>query len=536
MNLGRLLRTLRYLKFSQIAHRIFSRPKSFRISYPEHQSRRNMTSPWVAPVRKSATMIGRGKFHILNQNIELDQPQKWNDNKRDKLLLYHLHYMDDLNAADAEQRSDWHADLINQWIDQNPAGTGNGWEPYPLSLRIVNWIKWQLVNSAPSERVLQSLHIQAKVLDRSIEYHLLANHILANAKALCFAGYFFDGKDASRWRRRGQRILREQLHEQILPDGGHFELSPMYHSLILEDVLDLINLFQTYNDDLVRTLIPIANRMLEWLSLMTHPDGRLSYFNDATLGVAPSLKELQAYANRLGISTAPPAPCSSFVLRESGFARYETNNSTVLIDVGEIGPDYQPGHGHCDCLSFELSLGTKRIFVNRGVSTYNNCHQRRQERSTSAHNTVSIVEQEQSEVWSAFRVGRRARPRNLMIGDSFIEAAHDGYLNLGLIHRRRFDFQDHIIKITDFLEEPNAGGRTGTAHFHFHPDVDPTLEGSIVSFSGGKLEFTDADTIETDEYDYCLGFSNRRKAMMINARFRKELQSEITFMDSVQYR
>ena len=37
-------------------------------------------------------------------------------------------------------------------------------------------------------------------------------------------------------------ILKKELSEQILPDGGHYELSPMYHSIILEDILDLHNI------------------------------------------------------------------------------------------------------------------------------------------------------------------------------------------------------------------------------------------------------------------------------------------------------
>jgi len=45
---------------------------------------------------------------------------------------------------------------------------------------------------------------------------------------------------------RGQRLLARELREQILPDGGHFERSPMYHAILLKDVLDLLHLADVY--------------------------------------------------------------------------------------------------------------------------------------------------------------------------------------------------------------------------------------------------------------------------------------------------
>ena len=81
----------------------------------------------------------------------------------------------------------------------------------------------------------------------------------------------------------------------------------------------------------------------------------------------------------------------------------------LLLDVASIGPDYLPGHGHADTLSFEMSLFGKRTLVNRGISQYG-IEVRQVERGTAAHNTVVINNENSSEVWSGFRVARRARP------------------------------------------------------------------------------------------------------------------------------
>ena len=59
---------------------------------------------------------------------------------------------------------------------------------------------------------------------------------------LYFLADVFKNIEAENWKNRGIRILNEQLKEQILNDGGHFERSPMYHCIILEDLLDLHNL------------------------------------------------------------------------------------------------------------------------------------------------------------------------------------------------------------------------------------------------------------------------------------------------------
>ena len=98
-----------------------------------------------------------------------------------------------MQACDAENKKALHLDLIGKWIEENPPGMGNGWEPYPLSLRIINWIKWVLDRYGLPDEALYSLAVQTRYLFKKLEYHLLGNHLYVNAKALVFAGLFFDG-------------------------------------------------------------------------------------------------------------------------------------------------------------------------------------------------------------------------------------------------------------------------------------------------------------------------------------------------------
>jgi uncharacterized heparinase superfamily protein len=193
----------------------------------------------------------------------------WDDPALPKLWRYNLHYFDDLNAQDAALRNTLHVALMAQWVRENPPAGGSGWEPYPASLRIVNWIKWSLAGNALPAECVHSLAVQTRHLSRRLEFHLLGNHLFANAKALVFAGLFFAGGEAERWLSKGMAILEEQVPEQILADGGQFERSTMYHALALEDMLDLINLLRVAGRPVPQAWPGVAARMVAWLKVMT---------------------------------------------------------------------------------------------------------------------------------------------------------------------------------------------------------------------------------------------------------------------------
>ena len=66
--------------------------------------------------------------------------------------------------------------------------------------------------------------------------------MLANLKALIFFEVFFPNKHSTQRLKIWKKEYLHQLKEQILEDGGHYELSPMYHNIILEDLIDLRNI------------------------------------------------------------------------------------------------------------------------------------------------------------------------------------------------------------------------------------------------------------------------------------------------------
>jgi uncharacterized heparinase superfamily protein len=125
----------------------------------------------------------------------------------------------------------------------------------------------------------------------------LANHIFKNAKALVFSGLFFKSHDADRWLSKGLCLLARELDEQILADGGHFERSPMYHSMILEDCLDLLNVFHARNEwrlkNFSERLRTTTRKMVRFLIELTHPDGEIALFNDSAFGIEAQPSDFQ---------------------------------------------------------------------------------------------------------------------------------------------------------------------------------------------------------------------------------------------------
>ena len=490
MQAARLWRTVRHLRPVQVYGRLWFRLARPRPDLSPAPALRHAQGVWQAPARRRASLTGPGVFCYLNEAGSLAD-HGWDGPAKTRLWRYNQHYFDDLNADSASQRIDWHRALISGWIAANPPGHGTGWEPYPASLRIVNWVKWALAGNNLPENTRHSLAVQTRWLARRLEWHLLGNHLFANAKALVFAGLYFDGSEAEHWLAKGQRILDREISEQILPDGGQFELSPMYHALALEDMLDLVNLARTFGrDDLAAEWGMCIPAMLDWLLAMSHSDGGIAFFNDAAFGIAPENAQLLAYARRLGFETLQ-APGGLRRLKPSGYVRLSAGPAVVIADLARIGPDYLPGHAHADTLSFELSLEGRRIIVNSGTSVYGTGPERLRQRGTAAHSTLMVDGRDSSEVWSGFRVGRRARPVDIETeereGTRIARAAHDGYRHLpgAPLHRREWRLDADCLTITDRVE--GAGRHRIEARFHLGASLSARLTAS------DRLELRDDD-------------------------------------------
>lgn len=525
-SLIKVFNTIKYLKAIQITNRILRDFKTIKFyDCPIDLNLPILT--WCNFPLLDSSYQGGGEFKFLNI---VDRASAWNDDSKSKLWLYNLHYFDDLNQINWGERTELHRDLINSWIEDNVRMEGNGWEPYPISLRSVNWIKWFLSGNQYNEKWLRNLSLQLQVLYQQLEFHLLGNHLFANAKALVFAGCFFAGDEAKNWLAKGLSILDKEIPEQILIDGGNFELSPMYHQIILTDMLDLINLANCYQHpkliDRVDSWKNIASRMLAWMEAMNHPDNELSFFNDSAISIAPTKNKLCAYAELLGIKAIPLSSSltvdklQATYLSESGYTIVENQCFKAILDTAKIGPDYIPGHAHADTLSFELSVFGQRVFVNSGTGEYGISDERLRQRKTAAHNTVEVDGEDSSEVWSGFRVARRAYPSIPTICNSEgavkVSCSHNGYHRLPgrVTHNRDWSFTSSTISIKDTLV---GTYESAIAHYHIHPDIQVLVSGQNATLTlscGRQLTFEASQNIFLEDTtwhpEFGLSIPNRK--------------------------
>lgn len=507
MKLKLYFNTLKYLKYSQIYYRIYKRFFHPKVNDVETKLA-NKSGSWCCFSLYEQKLFPGNKVKFLNVEGKVENASIWNDAEHEKLWLYNLHYFDDLNACGASERVNIQENLIERWINENPAPLGNGWEPYPTSLRIVNWVKAFLSGIATDQIILNSLAKQADFLSQDLERHILGNHLFVNAKGLIFAGTYLEGKEADGWLQAGLNIYTKELDEQVLPDGGNFELTAMYHSIMLVDLLDLINLWRAYpnkaNAIVAEKTKQVVTKMLGWLSIMSHNDGDISFFNDSAFGIAPKNSLVFEYAAKLGFCNPLENPVASetltlFNLQDSGYVSVKSDKYSLIADLAQVGPSYQPGHAHADTLSYEFSLGKQRVFVNSGISEYGLNEERLRQRKTAAHNTVVVNNLDSSQVWSGFRVAKRAGILNRVVSPVVenrvrFSAAHNGFKKQGVncIHHRDWLADNGSVTVTDKLvgNYINAVG-----YLHLHPDIK-------------VLSVTDAQVLLTSrDYDICMKVS-----------------------------
>ncbi len=517
----RLYHTLKYLKLKQVVWRfIYLLP---RFGNPEKCCPTTQYIP-IINIAKSGITADYDHFLFLNEENQVSKVG-WDNPSISKLWRYNLHYFDFLNQVELEyERVERQINIINKWIIENPHGKGTGWEPYPTSLRIINWIKWHLRTKRLSNEAKLSLWNQVLWLADRPEFHLLGNHLFINAKALLFACVFFGLDENSAIYRKAQKILKKELSEQFLEDGAHFELSPMYHSLAMEDLLDLYQLKSGLTSNFPSQ--EIQEKFLSgmnWLSYMSFENGELAHFNDCANGIAPAFKELKDLGKRLGLSWSVIEDFKFINLQKSGFVVVKDEVIHLIADIGDIGPDYLPGHAHADTLSFELALKGKRIIVNSGTGEYGLSDERLRQRGTSAHSTIELDGISSSEVWSGFRVAQRARVTDVEIINEVKElefsAIHDGYTRgkLNSLHKRKWKVNDGCLEIVD---EVTGSQNSVQLRYYLHPDIlIEMLDGCILlSTSKEKLAkiITDHNVqVVNATYHDKFGSSQKNKCLII---------------------
>lgn len=451
-------------------------------------------------------------FVFLNQKKDFGDTIDWNYLGFGRLWAYNLNYFEFLHQK--EMNAQRGKEIIDDFIEQLNSSKV-GLEPYPSSLRCINWIRF-FSKHGGNARYNSVLYKQLLLLKKSKEYHIMGNHLLENGFALLFGAYYFNDKT---FYKEAKGILKSQLDEQILDDGGHFELSPMYHSIMLFRLLDCYNLVvnnDLFNKELESVLKEKVSKMLSWLNLMTFSNGKFPLMNDAAYRISPTTNELNEYASGLGFSVNRYT-----LLKDSGYRKLSNKKFELIADIGKVGPDYQPGHAHADTFSFELCVNSRSLIVDTGTSTYEINEKRFYQRSTLAHNTVVVNNANSSKVWSGHRVGKRAKVEVISDTPELLVASHDGYKTFGTNHKRSFKIEKDALRIIDEISNE------GNAYLHFSPDEHFSILDNEIIGSDFRIELSDFIDIKCIDTQYAPEFNKILNNKCVCIRFMYKL--EISF-------
>lgn len=482
----------------------------------------------LEPFIEKLTSINDYQFNFLNQyKIFTGNDIDWNYKEFGKLWTYNLNYFDFLLQSDLKTETG-HV-LIKDFISKlNNNSTAI--EPYPIALRGINWIKFFSKLKIQNSEFNNSLFAQYQILFDNLEYHLLGNHLLEDGFSLLIGAFYFRDE---KFYKKAVAILKAELNEQILNDGGHFELSPMYHQIILDRLLDCINLVQKNKRfDGQELLLILLNekveKMLQWINCITFSNGQIPLLNDSVPGISPSTDQLNEYAIRLGIideNTFREIRVNSCNLSQSGYRRFNGINYECILDIGPIGPTYQPGHAHADTFNFVLNINNQSVIIDTGISTYESNQTRLEERGTAAHNTVTIDNENSSGVWSSFRVANRAKVNIIKENGKTVVAEHNGYQHRGTIHQREWEFQENQLQITDTLKGTNTEGK---AHLWLAPQITPVAKKNAIHLENAILTFEYAKKVSVIKTHIPVGYNKYEDNYKIEITFKGHLSTTLS--------
>jgi uncharacterized heparinase superfamily protein len=423
-----------------------------------------------------------GRFHFLGRERDFGERVLWFDPSLDegtrlwKTLLHEFSYAVDLARAARELEDDRYRSrclaLMRSWSLEatigRPGFARDSWNARAVATRLVNWaISAALLDLDPTSEngafVSRSLALHGLFLRENLEWDVRANHMLRDAVGLVFANELCGCAPEA------LELLHAQLDEQILTDGCHYERTPHYHGIVLQDLLETRALL---GDGSPAWLDDAIGRMAGFLAYLVPEDGRLPLLGDTWHG-EPSPARLLEEAG----AQTPPAP--GLVERTSGVVVLRAGPAHAVIRAGAHGPDHQLGHAHADLLSFEASLGAKRIVSDTGTGTYDAGRVRDRLRSTAAHNTIQLDGRELLEVWGSFRSGRRGRARvrwrGAAGGFELLHVAHDGWRFLpgAPQHERLLALSAERLIVLDAVR--GRGRHRLRSALHLHPDAPESL-------------------------------------------------------------
>lgn len=412
---------------------------------------------------------------------------------------------------------------VNSWIDTVDVFKDeyfNCSRTIEIGIRCLNWIKAIKIfkNSSCNlnfieNKMIESLLYQCELLIKTYDdFRTLSNWgVMQNCGLISLAlNYQEQHSILSQYLTIALERLEYQCKIQILPDGVHWEQSPMYHNEVLNCLLDIAFDFEKLNLDTPSFILSSIRKLAYSNAYMKKPnhnqpmqgDSDETDLRDIITRSAYILKDqnLKYFGYNFvdfesiwdigdsNISKYEELPTkkpnfTSIALKESGnfYLRdsFEDNSNYLWFRCGALGS----GHGHGEHLHFDLVSNGEDFISDPGRFTYVEGNKDREFlKSCFAHNTTIVDNLPFSKFNGAWGIVESALTLNTYHSFNttfdFVEGGHLGYVSLEspVVTNRKILYlkNDLWIIIDEFLTE---GAHEYSQIFNFYPDKKPTVDG-----------------------------------------------------------
>lgn len=352
-------------------------------------------------------------------------------------------------ASTDEQRRPLVTELercLISWWEANPPYTGIHYvSAMECALRIIavchalDMVRpWLTLPDETWSSTIKLVHSHAVLIQKRLSRHSSSgNHTVAEATGLLYAGSLFPNwPQSARWRSESLALLTESAAQQVLPTGEGIEQAFHYLTFI-SDLFGLTEALLHHQNHSIPPAITAAHQHSQiFLRHISQPSERTPDIGDSDSGhaLSPDLR-WTVPANQ---TTQTNTLAHYTVFRESSKAPVQ-----AIWTHSPLGMAPCYGHGHADALALMVMVNGEPLLVDSGTYTYTgNAAWRTYFRSTRAHNTVTVNQQDQSVQQGSFMwehpytsqlVRMEATSDNRQIG----VACHNGYqTRFGVTHWR----------------------------------------------------------------------------------------------------
>lgn len=387
---------------------------------------------------------------------------------------------------------------VSSWIKDSPFMQGLNWSsPIEVAIRLTNWaVAWHLMGGNNSslfkdskgsqfkEKWLTSIYQHCHFLSKNLSFYSSANnHLLAEYLGLFLGSLVWPcWKESKKWQEIAFKGFESEISKQVYLDGVAKEQAIYYQHEVI-DMMLLSLLFAEKNHlSFNEAFLSRLEKMMDFIFSISDINGHIPMIGDSddalivrfAQGDSPSVyqsilatgavmfkrgdfakkaknfddktrwllgdnaekkfNDLLKQPSRMNLKNRSMSfPEGGYYLFGKNFGAHD--EVLGIVDCGPLGFLSIAAHGHADALAFILSVAGHEILIDPGTYAYHTkSHWRKYFKGTSAHNTVRIDKENQSEDAGNFLWLFKAKAKctqfvSKPLKQNF-EGYHDGYSRL----------------------------------------------------------------------------------------------------------